>query len=114
MTTQLHPATDYRACVDPLHRNVWPVRVDEGDDAPVIGYLHEHITVALDGTAPPVTRWSWVFEDAEGDALHLDQSSRASRARYATWRKALEVFTVAHQLTVALRADEARRAQVGE
>lgn len=119
MTTQLHPATDYRADVDPLHRNVWPVRI--GDNPTVIGYLHEHITVTLDlpePPEPPETRWSWVFEDAEGDRLGVDESLRASRGRYRSWRSALTTFTQMHQLAVSLRAAEAHlaaeRARKGE
>lgn len=101
---QLRPATDYRADVDPLHRNVWPVRV--GDDDTVIGYLHEHITVTFDLPEPTETRWSWVFEDREGDALRVDESLRASRGRYRTWRAALSSFTHMHQLAVSLREAE--------
>lgn len=116
MTTQLHPADDYQACVDPLHRNVWPVRI-AGDDT-VIGYLHEHITVTLDLPEPPETRWSWVFEDAEGDRLRVDESLRASRGRYRSWRSALTTFTQMHQLAVSLRVAEAHlaveRARKGE
>lgn len=118
MSTKLefHPATEYEACVDPLHRNTWPIRI-KGDDT-VIGYLHEHITVTLDLPNPPVTRWSWVFEDAEGNRLMIDDALRASRGRYRTWRAALDVFVNMHQLAVSLRVAEAHlaaeRARKGE
>ena len=100
----LQSATDYRACVDPLHRNVWPVRI--GDDETVIGYLTEHITVTLDLPEPPVTRWTWKFDDAEADALRVDEDLRASRASYRSWSGALNVFTTMHQLAVASREVE--------
>lgn len=118
MTTKFHPVTDYRACVDPLHRNTWPVRVELGNDAPVIGNLTEHITVNFDGDTPPHVRWSWAFDGAEADRLGIDEDLRASRGRYRSWRSALEQLAQLHQLAVALRAAEeyraARRATGGE
>lgn len=110
MTTNVRPDTAYRACIDPLHRNTWPVRVEEGDDAPVIGYLTEHITVNMDGNTAPHVRWSWVFEDAEGDRLRVDETLRASRGRYRTWRTALDAFAHMHQLATSLRDAEAHLA----
>ena len=89
---------DYRACVDPLHRNTWPVRV--GDDTTVIGTLTEHITVNMDDTQPPHVRWSWRYADAEAERLRLDEDLRFSRARFHTWREALERFALLHQLAV--------------
>ena len=118
MTTEFHPTTAYRACVDPLHRNIWPVRVEEGDDAPVIGYLTEHITVNLDGTLPPHVDWSWKFDGAEANELRVHVDLRYSLRRYPTWRKALAQFASIHQLATALRQHEAyvavERAKAGE
>lgn len=88
-------ASAYRADVDPLHRNVWPIRV--GDDETVIGYLTEHITVTLDTPQPPEVRWSWKFDDAEASRLAIDEGLVASRGRYDTWRTALDVFITLHQ-----------------
>lgn len=104
MMTKLQPAEAYRACVDPLHRNTWPIRV--GDDETVIGYLTEHITVALDGAEPPVTRWSWTLDNAEGERLDVDVSLRRGKPKYQTWQGALDVFVILHQLAVALRSAE--------
>lgn len=102
MTAAVQPASAYRACVDPLHRNVWPVRVGEACDNdasdPVIGYLTEHITVNLDGAEPPHVAWSWEFNDAEADRLKLDPELHRSPARYPTWRDALETFVGIHRL----------------
>lgn len=114
---EFHDATEYKACVDPLHRNTWPIRID-GDET-VIGYLTEHITVSFDGPPPPaMTRWSWAFEDVEGNRLGIDDTLRASRGRYRTWRAALDVFVNMHQLAVSLRVAEAHltaeRARKGE
>lgn len=106
LTPQLRPTTEYRACVDPLHRNVWPVRV--GDDETPIGYLTEHITVTFDVPQPPEVRWSWKFDDAEASRLAIDGDLRESRGRYRTWRTALDAFVTLHQLAVALRFEEAR------
>lgn len=116
-TTGFHPTTDYRACVDPLHRNTWPVRI--GDDETVIGYLTEHITVTLDLPQPPVNQWSWKFDDAEADRLRIEEDLRHSRIpRYRSWRRALEVFASMHQLASSLRSAEdylaAERAKRGE
>lgn len=110
MTTGFHPVTAYRACVDPLHRNVWPVRVAEGDNAPVIGYLTEHITVTLDLPNPPASQWSWKFDDAEADRLRVEEDFRFSRGRYRSWRAALNVFASMHQLVTSLRDAEAHLA----
>ena len=100
MTTGFRPATDYEAHVDPLHRNTWPIRLT-GDET-VIGHLTEHITVALDGTALQITRWSWAFEDAEANALRVPADARSSGG-HRTWQGALDAFANTHQLAVALR-----------
>lgn len=119
VTPTLYDASEYHACVDPLHRNVWPVRVGGTSDADrVVGYLTEHITVTLDLPTPPETRWSWKFDDAEANALTIDEDLRVSRGRYNTWRRAFDVFVHLHQLAAALRAGEAQltaeRARKGE
>lgn len=82
---------EYRADVDPLHRNTWPIRL--GDDETVIGHLTEHITVNLDGPPPPPhTDWSWTLyltPDPEGATV-------TSRGRFASWREALDNFAQVH------------------
>lgn len=117
MTIEFHPATDYQACVDPLHRSTWPVRIDGGGDA-VIGYLTEHTTVTFDRDAPPVTHWTWKFSDAEANELQVDEDLRASRGHYRSWQGALRTFASMHQLAAALRQAEAHltaeRARKGE
>lgn len=113
MTTTIHDASEYRACVDPLHRNTWPIRI--GNDETVVGNLTEHITVNFDGDTPPIVRWTWAFDDAEANALHLAPVLRSSRDQYLTWRDALHRFTRMHQLAVALREVEWNvNARVGE
>ena len=101
MEGEVRSVIEYHADVDPLHRNVWPVRV--GDDKAAIGYLTEHITVQLDGVTPPVTRWSWRFDDVEAERLGLDEVLRFSRGQYTTWGDALQSLARLHQVAVALR-----------
>lgn len=96
-------ASAYRAEVDPLHRDVWPIRV--GDDPRVLGYLTEHITVAFDGTEPAHVRWSWALDDAEADRVEFYPGVK-SRAVYASWRQALNAFAAVHAV---LAADFQRR-----
>lgn len=93
----------YRAEVDPLHRNTWPVRWS--DDPRVLGFLTEHITVAFDGTEPAHVRWSWTLDDAEADRVEF-YPGLTSRAVYASWRDALNAFAAVHAV---LDADFQRR-----
>lgn len=99
----------YRAEIDPLHRNTWPItRV--GDDA-VIGYLTEHITVNFDAPAPPpaTNLWSWKFSDDEiakldGTESEFAQAMIEMRPTFSTWREALEVAARIHEIVLIHRA----------
>ena len=99
----------YRAEIDPLHRNTWPItRV--GDET-VIGYLTEHITVNFDSPAPPpaTTLWSWKFSDDETAGLDETEAEFVRtmiemRPAFDTWRAALEVAARIHEIIMLHRA----------
>lgn len=83
--------SEYRAEVDPLHRNTWPIHA--GSDPAPVGHLTEHITAALDGPPPPAhVDWSWT--------LYLtgqpDGATVTSRGRFPSWREALDNFAQVH------------------
>lgn len=89
----------YQMEIDPLHRNVWPVRWDY--DGRVIGEVIEHITVAFDGGAAPHVDWSWKLDDTE--ALRLGKHWAAesqSTLRYRSHRSAFAAFTSIHRSSV--------------
>jgi hypothetical protein len=103
----------YRAAIDPLHRNTWPItRV--GDET-VIGYLTEHITVNFDAPAPPPATnvWSWKFSDDVTARLEETEAKfvRAMiemRPTFGTWREALEVAARVHEIVLIHRAARER------
>jgi hypothetical protein len=84
--------SEYTVEVDPLHRNVWPVTWHGRE----IGQLTEHITIALDGTEPPSTRWSWKLIISEGDGLLAGESSVGTKARFTTHGDALATLAQVH------------------
>lgn len=85
--------SEYRAEVDPLHRNTWPIHA--GSDPAPVGHLTEHITAALDGPPPPAyVDWSWTLYlyKYERDAGPTVTSER----RFTSWREALDNFAQVH------------------
>lgn len=86
----------YVAEIDPLHRNHWPVRLE--DTGFVVGEVVEHITVNLDASQPPIVRWSWRLDDAEAERLGKHWvPERSSTARYTRYDEALSVFVELHR-----------------
>jgi hypothetical protein len=81
---------DYQVEIDPLHRNVWPVTF-RGEE---VGRLTEHITVNVDGVAPPIVRWSWALDVAR-DSLE-GTATIGTKARFTRRDDALGALAQVH------------------